>query len=44
MKTYLWSGFTLDGSEFKDTNYEEKATIEDIKKSGYALYRQILGE
>lgn len=31
MKTYLWSGFTLDGSEFKDTNYEEKATIEDIK-------------
>ena len=32
MKTYLWSGFTLDGSEFKDTNYTEKATIEDIKK------------
>lgn len=31
MKTYLWSGFTLDGSEFKDTNYKEKATIEDIK-------------
>lgn len=31
MKTYLWSGFKLDGSEFKDTNYEEKATIEDIK-------------
>ena len=31
IKTYLWSGFTLDGSEFKDTNYEEKATIEDIK-------------
>ncbi|ENP7034055.1 hypothetical protein ACEB11_001886 [Campylobacter coli] len=31
MKTYLWSGFKLDGTEFKDTNYEEKATIEDIK-------------
>lgn len=31
MITYLWSGFKLDGTEFKDTNYEEKATIEDIK-------------
>lgn len=31
MKTYLWSGFKLDGTEFKDTNYEEKATIEDVK-------------
>ncbi|EAL4082577.1 hypothetical protein DFW61_09440 [Campylobacter coli] len=31
MVTYLWSGFKLDGTEFKDTNYEEKATIEDIK-------------
>ncbi|EBF5809027.1 hypothetical protein FI575_09415 [Campylobacter coli] len=31
MIKYLWSGFKLDGTEFKDTNYEEKATIEDIK-------------
>lgn len=31
MLTYLWSGFKLDGTEFKDTNFEEKATIEDIK-------------
>lgn len=31
MIKYLWSGFRLDGTEFKDTNYEEKATIEDIK-------------
>lgn len=31
MITYLWSGFKLDGTEFKDTNYEEKATVEDIK-------------
>lgn len=31
MITYIWSGFKLDGTEFKDTNYEEKATIEDIK-------------